>query len=396
MKKIRVGFLLNVSENWIGGLNYFRNLILTIVKYKDLGVEPIIFIGKDTDVKLFKDFSGITIIKTNLLTRWDSVWILRKIIGKFTGTDFLLDRFLKQHKIDIVSHLLGMPLDMNLPTCAWIPDFQHKHLPRLFSQNELRDRDHNFTMLAEKCDTVILSSQNARCDFIRFFEKYEYKAEVLRFVVSTNMLMDTKQKVNIREKYNINSRYFYLPNQYWEHKNHKIVLDALLILKKQERYVLVVSSGNTEDYRNKTHFSLLEKFIKDYELENYYYILGKIPYPDVQALSKDCFALINPSLFEGWSTTVEEAKSLGKRILLSNIPVHLEQCPERGKFFDPMSPVELAKEIWAMWNEHSRSDIEIDVKVKNENRQREFIYTYKNILLSTINRFAEKRNGEDK
>ncbi len=60
-------------------------------------------------------------------------------------------------------------------------------------------------------------------------------------------------------------------------------------------------------------------------------------------------AMINPSRFEGWSTSVEEAKSLGKAILLSDIDVHREQAPERGTFFDPDSAEALAELISSAW-----------------------------------------------
>ena len=53
--------------------------------------------------------------------------------------------------------------------------------------------------------------------------------------------------------------------------------------------------------------------------------------------------MLQPSLFEGWSTTVEEAKSVGKPILLSCLPVHYEQNPPRGVFFDPMNADDLAE-----------------------------------------------------
>lgn len=48
-----------------------------------------------------------------------------------------------------------------------------------------------------------------------------------------------------------------------------------------------------------------------------------------RTLMKHAIAIINPSLFEGGSTTVEEAKSLLKVIILSGIPVHREQNPRR-------------------------------------------------------------------
>jgi glycosyltransferase involved in cell wall biosynthesis len=39
---------------------------------------------------------------------------------------------------------------------------------------------------------------------------------------------------------------------------------------------------------------------------------------------------------------VEEAKSLGKFVVVSDIPVHREQAPARGMFFDPSDPNSLA------------------------------------------------------
>lgn len=46
-------------------------------------------------------------------------------------------------------------------------------------------------------------------------------------------------------------------------------------------------------------------------------MLGLVPRSDVIALMRYSISLINPSFFEGWSTTVEEAKSMGKQIILS-------------------------------------------------------------------------------
>lgn len=45
--------------------------------------------------------------------------------------------------------------------------------------------------------------------------------------------------------------------------------------------------------------------------------------------------MINPSLCKRWSMSVEEAKSLGKRVLVSDIDVHREQDPPWAVYFDP-------------------------------------------------------------
>jgi len=44
-------------------------------------------------------------------------------------------------------------------------------------------------------------------------------------------------------------------------------------------------------------------------------------------------AIINSPLFEGWSTTVEKAKAIGKSVVLSDIPVLREQNPGQARYF---------------------------------------------------------------
>ena len=69
---------------------------------------------------------------------------------------------------------------------------------------------------------------------------------------------------------------------------------------------------------------------------------------------------INPSFFEGWSTTVEEAKYRGKPILLSDLKVHREQAPAKGVFFDPNDPEDLAKKMWDLWQQATLNE-DVDV-----------------------------------
>ena len=56
-------------------------------------------------------------------------------------------------------------------------------------------------------------------------------------------------------------------------------------------------------------------------------------YNDLLSLIAYSIAVINPSKSEGWSSTVEQAKSYGKMVLLSNLKVHKEQNPRRNFFF---------------------------------------------------------------
>lgn len=393
MGKIRVAFLLNVSENWLGGLNYYRNLITAVVENEDLDIEPVIFLSNDADMKLFKDYPEVTIVKTGLLTRWNLLWFIRKVLSKVFKRDILLEILLRLHKIDIISHMIDILYNVKFPRIGWIADFQHKHIPTLFSKEELCWRDSFFCKLVEKCDSIILSSNSAKNDFVSIYPEFQDKAEVLQFVVSLDKCAMPNRADQLKEKYHIDSKFFYLPNQYWVHKNHTVVLEALNMLNRENKKVLVVSSGHTADIRNKEYFTSIESYINNNNLHDVYYILGKIPYSDVQLLAQGCLSFINPSRFEGWSTTVEEAKTMGKRIVLSNISVHLEQNPQGGVFFNPDNPRELADKMWMLWNADSEKDVQQnDIESNNIKRRRVFVERYKNILEHTLGRFKENKS----
>jgi len=66
---------------------------------------------------------------------------------------------------------------------------------------------------------------------------------------------------------------------------------------------------------------------------------------DVAPLMLYSQAIINPSLFEGWNTAVEEAKTMGKMVVLSDIAVHKEQNPEYAFFFEKGDSKSLARSL---------------------------------------------------
>jgi glycosyltransferase involved in cell wall biosynthesis len=59
-------------------------------------------------------------------------------------------------------------------------------------------------------------------------------------------------------------------------------------------------------------------------------------------------AVIQPSLFEGWSTVIEDARMLGRPLIVSDIPVHREQIETSGTFFEPTNPLSLAHALITM------------------------------------------------
>lgn len=379
---VTVAFVLDLSHNWLGGVNYYRNLLTAISQYASDSIRVKVFLPKGQDMDAFRDLStNIEFISVSFPARWTLSWFVRKLWMKFFHEDRFLARHLRRHDVDVLSHVLSSIRCPGIKNIAWIPDFQHKYLPELFSKKELSIRDAEYERMAVSMDKLILSSETAKADFIKYYPQYKEKACVLRF--APVLYFDSPKQVNlVEEKYGITGKYFFLPNQYWKHKNHKVVLQALHILKDEGKFVRVVSTGNTHDYRAPEHFATIEAFVKEYALGDRYLILGMIPYADVQVLAEMSLGYINPSFFEGWSTTVEEAKYRGKPILLSDLKVHREQAPRRGVFFDPNDPEDLAKKMWDMWQQPIQNE-DVDVlKRANEAALQKFAKDYCDIVQS--------------
>jgi len=233
----------------------------------------------------------------------------------------------------------------------WIPDFQHVHLSYLFGAEEIQQRNIRFQLGCKHSDVIIVSSKNAQNDLAKFSPEHLSKSSVSNFVSNVPEDIWEKNPSVLLEKYKIPEKFFYLPNQFWKHKNHMTVLEALRKLKERGVHPKIVFTGNMSDYRNPEYIEELKSSIQEWGLADQLHILGMVDHGDVLLLIRQCIAIINPSLFEGWSTTVEESKSIGKRAILSDIEVHREQNPPSCDFFAPKDAHKLAEILEKRWNE---------------------------------------------
>ncbi|MCT7489221.1 glycosyltransferase [Aliarcobacter cryaerophilus] len=378
---IKVGFIGAVSKEWMGGLNYFNNLLFAIDSLNNKELQIFVFVGKktDEDIKnMFKQYA--TVIEDSIFDRKSFKWFLMKLEQKIFKTNFLLENILKKYDIQILSHA-SITKFKNIKTINWIPDFQHIHLPQMFSKKEIDNRDKSFMQIIKDSDVVVLSSFDALTDLKNFSSEYQNKARVLQFVSQPNSRyfeLNENDKNNVFKKHDIKDDFFYMPNQFWKHKNHVTVFTAINELKKDGIELCVVCTGHLADYRNRTYIDEIKNFIKINNLEKNIKLLGLVEYEDVFTLIKFSKAVINPSLFEGWSSTVEECKSVEKNMILSDLDVHKEQYPN-ATFFERNSVESLKNILKNYKKENKDSNIE-----SLEIRTKKFADTYVSICKEVL------------
>lgn len=342
---IRVGLVL--GGQWLGGINYYRNLLRAILAVPDRRIEPVLLVGADVEAATLAGFPEVESVRSPWLDRGSPRWLGRRLWQQVAASDPFLQRVLERHRVDVLSHSGVLGRRASIPTICWLVDFQHRRLPQSFTAMERFYRDRNFRLQADHATRILLSSFDAQRDLAAFRPASLPRSRVLQFVAQPDISAPTSL-AGLEERYGVSGPYFHLPNQFWSHKNHRIVIDALGRLRRDGRQVTVVATGATTDYRRPQFFANLMRHVAETAVEDTFRVLGIVPQADLAGLMLGAIGLLNPSRAEGWSTSVEEAKSIGKRIILSDIAVHREQAPLDAMYVDPDDAPGLAEAMWTM------------------------------------------------
>ena len=383
-----VGFVLNgAGPNWVGGSNYLSNLLLALDGLQSPRISTTLIAAPSLTEHDLKRFPASRVIRSDMFMPRSPRRLLGKLSERVLARNLPIEYFCRHHAIDILSHVTPLGRRSAVPTIAWIPDFQERYLPAFFSADELARRAAGYRQIADQATMVILSSEDARSDLLTLYPEIADRTRVLHFAAGFGERHEVGRAADIIEKYRLPTRYFHLPNQLWAHKNHVVAIEAVRLLQARGVEGTIVCTGHLEDYRNPDFYRTITAKIADSGVGDRFRIEGLVPYGDVQALLAHSIAVINPSLFEGWSTTVEEAKSLGKRVLLSDIAVHREQAPARGTFFATDDPAALASQMEAALASHDPDEEDREARRSSTllpGRVQEFARHYEQIVLDTL------------
>lgn len=233
---------------------------------------------------------------------------------------------------------------------SWIPDFQHEYLPQFFPANELRLRRAAFDRFVRFSDRVVVSNQHSLADAHRLFPQHREKFVVVPFTMTLGPDWQHPDPFATVRKYGLPEKFLLFPSQFWKHKNHGLVFEAVRQLRRQGlNDVALVCTGHPTDPRFPTYAGELTDFLRRHHLDGAVRVLGLLPRADQVQLLRAAAAVLQPSLFEGWSALLEDCRSVGKPVFASDIPMHHEQLTDRTVLFDPRSPAALAKAVAERW-----------------------------------------------
>jgi glycosyltransferase involved in cell wall biosynthesis len=346
---MKIGIVLDQSATSGGGFNQSLNAVLQIQKICK-GKFEIVVMTNIKDNLFYLNLLGIKSILFKI-TFIDYVfvqflsWYSFRSLTKYLKWISPFEKQLLKQEISLIYFVTPSFLSIIIQKLSYIItvwDLCHRDMPEFpevsdFSSFHSRERLYKNALAPA---VLILTDSSTLANKVS--KRYGIDDEkILPMPFLPAPLFDLTNSVQIQDvllKYKLLSGYFFYPAQFWPHKNHIRILEALLILQEQKLFPSIVFAG-----ADKGNLTFITKFIELYKLYDQVKILGFVPSEDMASLYMGCKAVIMPSYFGPTNLPPLEAWMFGRPLIYNS---HFqEQSGDAAILIDPNEANDIAEAI---------------------------------------------------
>lgn len=340
--KIAVFFELNGSQ--IGGAFSFNKMIFeNLSKNRSLLKHELLFVfskqnalNARPDIPLPGKFQYRLGYIASILRQVFNWRILTSGINLESCRSAYLDRLLVKHGVDAVWAVqpLGVPVNRPFFTTSW--DIAHKITPYFSEVSDngklLKKRDKVASEVFSRAMRIIVGTEIGKREI-----ELAYGVNSERIIVNPLPV----KKVSVQNAKLNNSLKLIYPANFWAHKNHAVLIEALrMVIDRTGMQLQLFLSGS-----NRGSQEMISNLVKKLELENSVIFVGFLSEIDLNELYKECSLLVFPSLIGPDNLPPLEALTFGCKIAVADIPGAREQFGEFATYFDPYNVLDIVRAI---------------------------------------------------
>jgi glycosyltransferase involved in cell wall biosynthesis len=254
----------------------------------------------------------------------------------------LIPTFVKEFGAELLFCPLTMPFyqDPAIPTVSIVYDLQYLSYPQFFDEEDRWTRGRNFNEACRLSTRVVCISEFVRTTVL---ENSSLRPErvvsiPIRLAGRLPKLPAEKRQAALEPYALRENRFFLYPANFWAHKNHRMLLTAYGMYRARHSYspFKLVCTGSPD-----ARMRITKEAVSQMGLEPWVCLPGFLREEDFSALLASSYALVFPSLYEGFGMPVLEAMTVGKPVLCSNVTSLPEVAGQAAIYFDPRKPEEL-------------------------------------------------------
>jgi glycosyltransferase involved in cell wall biosynthesis len=231
------------------------------------------------------------------------------------------------------------PLNPGIPSAVAIPDIQHEFMPENFGAQMLAWRRRTYRRSARRADIVFTPSQFSKRTICEAYGVEPSKVVVTPHDVDPEFRAPPPARPS-RELVRLELRnpFLYVPANFWPHKNHTKILEALRLVRDHHPQVCLVFSGALETGADRVAGEVVKL-----RLGNRVRFVGHQPRPVTVELFRNAAAVVFVSRFEGFGRPPLEAFHAGTPVLASRAGSCEEVAGDAALYVDPDSPADIAR-----------------------------------------------------
>lgn len=263
--------------------------------------------------------------------------------------------------IDWVFQLQPSPTGFSalMPFVMPIHDLQHRlqpEFPEVSADGQIAWREYLYRNVCRQATLVLVESEHGKQDVLNCYDGLigEDRIRVLPLFppLRRGRAPNENDMRRVREKYRLPARYFFYPAQFWRHKNHHLIIEAMRRIESRTgvKVEAVFTGGYAEKWRAR-NFRDVMKLAEDYGLRDRVHYLGFAPDDDMPALYAGSDGLVMPTFFGPSNIPALEAWKYGCPVITSDIPGIREQTGDGGLLVNPRDPDALAEAMLKLWRD---------------------------------------------
>jgi glycosyltransferase involved in cell wall biosynthesis len=261
------------------------------------------------------------------------------------------------------------------PYIVAIHDVNHRLHPEFVPHGEKERREYMFGHSIGQALLLLAGSELVKQDVLSVYGDTGISADrihVLPYLPPPYIKgRAARQEVqSVRQRYKLPDRYLFYPAQFWPHKNHLRVVQALAELRREKIDIPVIFTGSTTAPDQRRHYEALIAEIQRCEVAGLVHILGPVPHTDIAALYSGATALIMPTFFWPDNIPFLEAWACECPVITSDVRDRRAQVGGAALLVDPASVGSIAASMARVW-----TDSQTAAKLAAEGKRQLAAYT---------------------
>jgi len=266
-----------------------------------------------------------------------------------------LDPFLFDAGIDLFVNLGPDAISMAVPYVCAVFDLQHRYqpfMPEASAHGYWERWDEQFRQLLGRATFVITGTDVGRGEITRFYQVPDDRIVTLPHPTPGFAIAAAKEPQPARPSFLKPGPFIFYPAQFWAHKNHITLLQALAILRDEHKLDLQLVLVGSDQWNR----SFVVEQIAAMGLSDAVHVRGLVERAELIALYRHALALTYVSTCGPENLPPLEAFALGCPVINSDLPGAREQLAGAALIASMTDPASIADAVLTLHRDPAERD----------------------------------------